>query len=477
MGERSVRGGENGEGKGRSQRLIYVLPVRDDIEQTMVYIARRGVKEAMDRKATALLIHMDTNGGRLDSLEQIIKILDQFEPKDRLYTYIDTKAFSAGAFIAAATPRIYMNPMGVIGAATPVMIAPGGGAEGMPKSYEEKISSAVRAQVRAIAEKNGHRPEVFDAMVDRDQGLEVDGKEIVPKGKVLTLTASEATQPVGKDGKPLLAQGVVEDLDKMIETIVQQIGAEDYTVVTLEPTGFEKLARLVTMVAPFLLSLAFILGYMEFKTPGFGIFGALALICALIFFFGHMVAGLSGHEPLVFFIIGLALILVEFLIFPGLIIPGLLGVIFTLGAVIYSMADIYPSMEGFSLPTVENLRLPIYTLFQAFGVTTLAVLLIIRLFPKRILFSNLEKATIVGDGTTVEGVDNNKASQQNNRPDQAKASLLGATGRAITPLRPAGTAMIGDRRLDVITRGEFIEPESDVKIIAIEGSKLIVSKI
>ncbi len=457
--------------KSSTNNLIYVLPIRDDIEQTMVYITRRGVKEAMDKKASALLIHMNTNGGRLDSLEEIIKILDQFQPRDRLFTYIDTKAFSAGAFIAAATPYIYMNPMGVIGAATPVMITPGGGAEGMPKSYEEKISSAVRAQVRAIAEKNGHRPEVFDAMVDRDQGLMVEGKEIVPKGKVLTLTASEANQPVGAQGKPLLAHGIVEDLDRMIQKIADEIGLAEYSVVKLEPTGFEKLARMVTMVAPFLLSLAFILGYIEFKSPGFGIFGALALVCAVIFFFGHMVAGLSGYEPLVFFIIGIALILLEFLIFPGLIIPGLVGIIFVIGAVIYSMADLYPSVDGFSFPTIQDLRLPFYTLFQAFGLTTLAILLIARFFPKRILFRNLEKATVTGDGYL------NDETIAGDRPSDPKGSLVGLKGKAVTPLRPSGVAMIGDRRVDVITQGEFIDAGIEVKVLAVEGNKLIVSKV
>ncbi|MCS7062862.1 MAG: serine protease [Methylacidiphilales bacterium] len=451
------------------EAVLYVLPIRDDIEQTMVYKVRRGVKEAMENRAVALIIHMETNGGRLDSLEEIIKVLERFAPRERLYTYVDSKAFSAGAFIAAATPNIYMSPTAVIGAATPVMISPGGNAEGLPKSYEEKISSAVRAQVRAIAEKNGHRPEVFDAMVDRDQGLIIDGKEIVPKGKVLTLTATEACEVVG--GRPLLASGVVENLDAMIAKVAKDLSLEGYRVVTFKPTGFEQLGRLVTMMAPVLLSLAFILGYIEFKTPGFGIFGTLAVICAVIFFFGHMVAGLSGYEPLVLFFLGVALILLEFLVFPGLILPGLVGIVLVVGAVIYSMADLYPSLEGISWPTVQNLRLPFYTLFQAFGLTTLAVLLIARYFPKRILFQNLERATFSGAGY------DQGASEKIKGMGEKQPSLLGMTGQAITPLRPAGVAVFDGQRKDVITQGDFIEKGSSVRVVAVEGTKLIVTKI
>ena len=57
-----------------SNRTVYILPIRDDIMTPMVYLVRRGVKEAMDAKADLLLLDMDTNGGRVDSTEQIIEI-------------------------------------------------------------------------------------------------------------------------------------------------------------------------------------------------------------------------------------------------------------------------------------------------------------------------------------------------------------------------------------------------------------------
>jgi membrane-bound serine protease (ClpP class) len=184
-----------------------------------------------------------------------------------------------------------------------------------------------------------------------------------------------------------------------------------------------------------------------------------------------MIAGLSGHEPLVFFIIGIALILVEFLIFPGLIIPGLVGFVFVIGAVVYAMADLYPRVDGFAFPSIQNLRLPFYTLFQAFGLTALAVILIARFFPKRILFQNLEKATIGGAGY------DDRSANSIQKVSGEVPSLVGMKGVAVTPLRPAGVAKIGERRLDVITQGEFIEANAEVVVTAVEGSKLIVSKV
>jgi membrane-bound serine protease (ClpP class) len=83
-------------------------------------------------------------------------------------TYVNRSAFSAGVFIAVATQKIYMAPQSVIGAAAPIMMAPGGmGAQDLPGTMEVKMNSAVRALVRTSAEKNGYNPTVIEAMIDK----------------------------------------------------------------------------------------------------------------------------------------------------------------------------------------------------------------------------------------------------------------------------------------------------------------------
>src|SRR6266850_3135759 len=134
-------------------KKVYVLPIRDDIMAPLVYIVRRGVKEAIEAKADLLVLDMETNGGRVDTTEEIIQILNQF--KGQTVTFVNTKAFSAGAFISVATQKIFMTPGSVIGAAAPIIISPGGGGvEKTPETYEVKMTSAVSALVRASAEKN-----------------------------------------------------------------------------------------------------------------------------------------------------------------------------------------------------------------------------------------------------------------------------------------------------------------------------------
>src|SRR5687767_10919317 len=150
---------------------VYILPIRENIMPPLVYVVRRGVKEAMEAKADLLLIDMDTNGGRLDSTEEIIEIINQF--KGQTAIYVNHKAFSAGAFIAVATQKIYMAPQSIIGAAAPIMMGPGGGVKALPETVEAKMNSAVRALVRTSAEKNGHNIQVIEAMIDKSKVLEV----------------------------------------------------------------------------------------------------------------------------------------------------------------------------------------------------------------------------------------------------------------------------------------------------------------
>src|ERR1043165_6112334 len=93
--------GWGAETAGSGQKKVYVLPIRDDIMPPLVYLVRRGVKEAMEAKADLLLLDMATNGGRVDTTREIIGILNQF--KGETVTFVNKDAFSAGAFIAVAT--------------------------------------------------------------------------------------------------------------------------------------------------------------------------------------------------------------------------------------------------------------------------------------------------------------------------------------------------------------------------------------
>ena len=428
---------------------VYVLPIQKEIQKGLVYIVRRGVKTAMENNASALILDMDTPGGEGEAMKEIMGIVAKFQPADRTFTYVNKEAFSAGAFISAATHHIWMAPGAIIGAASPVTL----GQEG-PKELPAKFVSGYAAVIRAAAEQNGHNPAVFDAMVNKQTGLKIDGREIVAKGDVLTLTTKEATQLLGRPPKPLLADGVADTLESLIEKYVQP-GAQ---IVRVEPTGFEEIGRFIVSLSPILMAAALLLGYIEFKTPGFGIFGILSAICALIFFFGHYIAGLSGYENLLIVALGVALIAAELFIFPGTFLPGLAGLALLLFGILNTMVDRYPTDPV--LPTLPQLHLPALNFALGLFGGMVAILLAARFLPRTPLFRLFDLST----------------TSPNFQPIAEEPAPHGATGQAITDLRPSGRASLNHQTYDVLADGDFIPAGTPVRVTGREGTTTLVRR-
>lgn len=431
-------------------QTIYVIPIREQIAKPVTYLVRRGVKQAMEAKADALIIDMETDGGTLDATEEIIKALDQFQGLTA--TYVNRKAFSAGAFISVATQKIYMAPQSVIGAAAPIMMGPGG-VEALPETVEAKMNSAVRALVRTSAEKNGHNVQVIEAMIDKSQQLEIEGEVINEKGQILTLTNLEAEKKYG--GKHLLSLGTVGS----IADLVEELGFAGAKIIRVEPTGAERLASLLTAIGPLLLLAGIIGVYIEMKTPGFGLPGILGLVAFGLYFLGGYIAGLSGLEWTVIFILGLALFILELFIFPGTFFLGLVGGAMMLAALVMAMVDFYPGT-----PTIPSFRLLRDSLLNV--LLTMAAAIVIMMLLSRYLLKTPLYQRMIDTGASGATADALILAEQKSR--------LGEVGTTLSPLRPGGKAQFGDTILDVISTGEMIPRSTKVRIIAFSGREPIV---
>ena len=55
--------------------------------------------------------------------------------------------------------------------------------------------------------------------------------------------------------------------------------------------------------------------------------------------------------------------------------------------------------------------------------------------------------------------------------------LLHGTGTALTQLRPSGAALINGRRVDVVTEGGLIERGANIKVVAVEGARIVVREV
>jgi membrane-bound serine protease (ClpP class) len=442
-------------GAAASTQTVWVVEIREDITRNTTFLIRRALREAEAGNASAVVLDMETNGGQVDATEEIIKLLEHSPVKT--YTFVNPKAFSAGAFIASATDQIYMTPGSVIGAATPVMLAPGAGVQALPRSYEEKITSAMRALIRSTAQAKGHNPDVFEAMVDADLGLKVDGKEICPKGKLLTLTNEEAAREYGLPPRPLLSSGTVKDLPALLS----KLGLEQAQVVHVKPYGFEVLGRWISVISPLLILVGFLAIWMELKTPGLGLGAVGAAIAFGLFFLGYFAAGLAGWEEVALFIAGAVLLALEIFVIPGFGAAGIAGIALIAAALLLAMVERWP---GHAWPDWPQWQAAFTRLGLGLGGALVVGAWLVRWLPKTSVFQRLELSTTLktADGYTAT-------------PPPAKLSP-GAAGVAQTVLRPAGKGRFGDQLVDVVTQGEFIGKDERIKVVAVEGSRVVVTR-
>ncbi|HEV2804358.1 MAG TPA: hypothetical protein VGW57_05420, partial [Chthoniobacterales bacterium] len=210
-----------------------VVPLDGEISPPMHLFLRRAVKAAESAGAGAIVIEMNTYGGRLDSAGDIVGVLNRATVPT--YTFINSNAGSAGSLIALATRHIFMSPVSAIGAAAPVMAT---GAE-LTGTEKDKTLSYWSALVRNSATRNGHNPDIGEAFMDKEREVKIGDRVVHAKGTLLTLNAQEATQLI--NGKPLLAEGLADSVADLANKAGLKGG-----LVTLNPSGFERLAFWIT---------------------------------------------------------------------------------------------------------------------------------------------------------------------------------------------------------------------------------------
>ncbi len=429
-----------------------VVALSGEISPPLHLFLRRAIKAAESAGAGAIVIEMDTYGGRLDSASDIVGALNRTTIPT--YTFINTNAGSAGSLIALATRHIYMSPVSAIGAAAPVLST---GAD-LPATEKEKTLSYWSALVRNSATRNGHNPDIGEAFMDKEKEVKIGDRVVHAKGTLLTLNAQEATEQI--NGKPLLADGLADS----VADLAKKAGLKG-DLVAIEPSGFERLAFWITALAPLILLLGIICAYLEFKMPGVSMPGIIAAICFALFFAGHYLAGLAGWEVVALFVLGVVLVLIEILFFAhSTIVVGVIGVFLMLGSLLWAMIDRYPGETFF--PTGDMLAIPLRNLFLSLVAATVVIMVLARYLPKTNLYRRFALMTTNPPGPSLAGVPREFATALDLAP--------GMQGTAQTILRPSGKGRFADHVVDVVTEGEFISADTPITVVQKDGMRVVV---
>ncbi len=443
-------------------KTAFIIPVQDQIGPPILDILRRGMKEAISSDADLVILDMDTPGGELGvTLEIMQEILDSVDSwNGKVLTYVNKEAISAGAYIAIATQEIAFAPFSQIGAAEAVS---GGGGEIDP-SMKRKINSYLKAKIRNFAGAYKYRSKVMAAMMDANVSLIIegeplkaaDGSLIKNPGELLTLTGEEAVKQYGTPPQPLLGIGVFGSLDELLD---QRWGPANYKIVKMQLNWAEDIGLWLNGIAPFLLSVGLVLLFIEFKTPGFGIFGILGIGFIVVFFGSKYVAGLAGQEELLIFLLGFCLVLVEIFLSPGLFLPAVLGLVMMFGSLLWATVDIWPGQEiDWS---IELVRLPLIELAQSFAMAIVLGYVAIKIMGKTPMGKSMILKTTIGE---------------NKNRIFHEQIYVGKTGVTLTELYPVGKVEIDGKTYEARAQAGKIQKGEKIKVLQKTDFELSVDR-
>ncbi len=409
----------NSAANGQNKR-IYSIELSDDIDMGLAVIVERGMAEAESNKGDAVIIKIDTFGG-LSAAATRIRDSIILSPVP-VITFVNGRAWSAGALIALAGDYLVMVPGASIGDAEPIPTT-------------EKNIAAIRGEFKATAERRDKDPVLAMAMVDKDIYIE----DVVEKGKLLTLTATGAE-----------IHGISDATVASFQELLRYFDLEDHQIIEVKPRSIETFARAVTnsWLSGLLLTIGFVGLFVEVTTPGWGVPGTLGILSLAAFFTGHLLTGTSNLSIVILFFVGLFLLVLEIFVIPGFGITGIGGIL----AVLASLFLAFP-----------NFDIAFKVVSSSFLATIVLIVILMRFLPRSPVWQRLSlSATETVEEGYVAGPD--------------RGDLLGAQGETITTLRPVGTIKIGDRKMDAVSESAFVEKGVTVEVVKIEGSKVIVRK-
>ncbi len=410
---------------------VYVVPVKQTVESGLKAFLERAYKEAEEAKAERVILVINTFGGKVTSAEEIGELIRKSSVPTT--AYVESKAVSAGTYIALNADSIIMEPHSMIGSAS--VVNGSGDLIQNPKIISHWVSAMSEA-----AKMNGRNPDVAAAMVDPDIVLKLPeiGRDKA-KGQILSLSADEAVK-----------LGYAEHQAGSVQEAIKLLGLDNRRVVDFEPSLAEKVSRF--LVNPYVMTALLVLGIagvaLEMIIPGFGAPGIVGILSFALYFFGHYIAGFAGMESVVLCVVGFAFLVIEVFI-PSFGILGILGSIALVAGVVTASPD---PMNAF------------ISLVVALVLAVIILYFVIRKYKTKGIWNKF----ILREKLTTE---------QGYVSADSKTNWLGQEGVAVTPLRPSGTAQIGDQRIDVVTAGEFIASGKPVKVVKAEGTWVVVKEI
>ena len=477
---------------GEAPRAM-IIRIDNMIEPILEQFVLRQIDRAVSNGVNLIIFEIESPGGyALTSMNLANEIAELSNKKVRTVAYIPKQALSGAAIISMGCDEIYLQGDAQIGDAGGIEVGKGGQFEFVP----QKFMGPLRSTLETLAEKKHRPPALLVAMMDKDLTVyQVTNRET---GQISYMSDDEIHQandhwikgdPVPEAGrdKLLTVRGrrahelhLAELPVKDFAELQTRLGIPNEVKVAVSARTWVD-TLIFVLNTGWATALLFMLGlasiYLELHFPS-GLFGICACVCFGLFFWSRFLGGTAGWLEVVLFLLGAGFLAIEVFVVPGFGVFGVSGVILcAFSLILASQTSLIPA-------TAEDVR----ELAKSLGAMTSAivgVLVMAALFSRYLPSIPLFNAMIL----TPPGAESAGTSEPKLRPDLAGTapflnavlerdqSLVGKQGIAMTVLRPAGKAQIGDDFVDVVSDGPFISSGRKIEVLAVSGNRVVVREI
>jgi membrane-bound serine protease (ClpP class) len=310
----------------------------------------------------------------------------------------------------------------------------------------------------STAEIRGRNTEIARGMVDEElmfTHLVINGDSTIVKdiegrkeGKLISLTTKQALKYNISDGKA-----------ETLKDLINLLGYSDFILKENIENWSEKLVRFLTnpVVASLLTTFGFLGILFELQSPGWGIPGIVGITCLILSLSASYIAQLATISDMLLIIAGFSLIMLEAFVIPGFGVVGISGI----GIVVYGLyLLLIPNVPvGEEVLSNANDGFMIGLLGAVIGIYLLLKLMVKTKFWKQL--------TAPGSQKKEDGYTNSFGWE----------SLIDKIGEADTDLHPSGWVIVESKRFFMISEGDFIEKGSNVKILSVDGNRILVRKL
>jgi len=345
-------------------------------------------------------------------------------------------------------------------------------ANGYPKPL---LRAMVTMQIEVWRVKNSQSGEYeffeADALPKDPNKYDLDSKErIVKDTEILTLTASAARQYK-------IARAVVKDRTEALAFLTDRDGVTFAgEPLVLKTLWSEEMVR--WLYSPAVMAVLVMVGllalYIELSTPGIGLPGLVAVICFAIIIGSKYLVGLANWVEVALFIVGLVLLAVEIFVLPGFGVAGALGIICVLVGLFGMLIKNPPNTLPWPHSSLDWQLFVSGVLGLSLGMAGFIVVawLLAKHLPK---FQFLSGLILVPTMATRGGEIQVSITAP---PDSEIAAVkVGDVGEVTSTLRPTGKARFGDAIVDVVAIAEFLDKGTKVQIAEIHGNRVVVKRM